>query len=483
MNSIHSFAAYVPRYRLRRAAIAEANGWFAAMPAALTRGARTTANWDEDAVTMAVAASRLVLGGEEGPDAVWLASTTAPFADRLNAGIVASALDLPEDGLAASDLGGSGKAGSSALLDAFERKGRTLVAAAERPLLRAGSRDELVSGDGAAAFVVGPGPGLAALVASARSTVDFVDHYRGTGARFDYWWEERWARDEGYRKLIPHTVRTALDRAGIAADDVDHAILPLPIPGAAARVAKDIGLCPEALADDLQGRVGHCGAAHGLLMLAGVLEAAEAGRTILLVGFGQGVDAAILRTNDAVTGHRPADSLQAQLSRGLESDGYMRFLAHRGLIEMERGLRAELDLQTQPTILYRNRRMLHGFVGGRCTACGAPQFPRAAICVNPACGAMDTQEDHRFADSFGRLQSYTADRLTYSPDPPARYGMVMFDEGGCLMMDITDARPEEIEAGASVRMAFRIKRQDERRGIRSYFWKAVPAVQRSEAQE
>ncbi|MFN3869683.1 MAG: ATP-binding protein, partial [Hyphomicrobiaceae bacterium] len=40
----------------------------------------------------------------------------------------------------------------------------------------------------------------------------------------------------------------------------------------------------------------------------------------------------------------------------------------------------------------------NGLTGGRCTACGCAQFPRTRACVNPACGAIDTQEPLRLAD-------------------------------------------------------------------------------------
>ena len=37
-----------------------------------------------------------------------------------------------------------------------------------------------------------------------------------------------------------------------------------------------------------------------------------------------------------------------------------------------------------------------------------------------------------------------------------------------------DVDPEDVEVGARMRMMFRIKAVDERRGFVKYFWKAVP---------
>jgi uncharacterized OB-fold protein len=41
-------------------------------------------------------------------------------------------------------------------------------------------------------------------------------------------------------------------------------------------------------------------------------------------------------------------------------------------------------------------------------------------------------------------------------------------------MDITDVEPGDVDSGLAVKMVFRIKEDDERRGFRRYFWKATP---------
>ena len=55
---IHAFGGYVPRLRLQRRTIAEANAWFNPALEALGRGERAIAGWDEDSITMAVEAAR-----------------------------------------------------------------------------------------------------------------------------------------------------------------------------------------------------------------------------------------------------------------------------------------------------------------------------------------------------------------------------------------------------------------------------------------
>ncbi len=53
MTGIVSYGAYIPRYRMSRKTITAAMGWYAS---AGVPGEKAVANYDEDSVTMAVAA-------------------------------------------------------------------------------------------------------------------------------------------------------------------------------------------------------------------------------------------------------------------------------------------------------------------------------------------------------------------------------------------------------------------------------------------
>ena len=60
MIGITSYGAYIPRLRLDRMAIFQAMGWFAPAIMMVAQGERSMCNWDEDSLTMAVAASGVV---------------------------------------------------------------------------------------------------------------------------------------------------------------------------------------------------------------------------------------------------------------------------------------------------------------------------------------------------------------------------------------------------------------------------------------
>jgi len=96
MIGITHYGGYIPKLRLERIKIFEAMGWFAPAIMMVAQGERSVCNWDEDALSMAVEASRDCLkGADKGKlDALYLCSTTLPYADRQNAGIVKTALNV-----------------------------------------------------------------------------------------------------------------------------------------------------------------------------------------------------------------------------------------------------------------------------------------------------------------------------------------------------------------------------------------------------
>jgi 3-hydroxy-3-methylglutaryl CoA synthase len=478
---ILAIGAYIPRLRLARKAIADANAWLNPALRGQAKGERAICNWDEDAVTMAVEAARDALTGRDRGAITRLhfASTTFPFLDRLNAGIVAEALTLP-DSVAALDITATQRAGTSALAAALAGHGggETVVVASEQRHAKAAAPVELASGDGAAALVIGQGEPIARLVASATRTADFVDHYRTADSEYDYQWEERWIRDAGYLSIVPPVIARCLDAAKLKPADVTHFCMPAVLPRVANTVAKAAGLPDAAVRDNLAAVCGETGAAHPLVMLVAALEDAKPGERILVVGFGQGADALLFEVTPAIArragGLGGSLGVRGHLARRREETNYAKFLAFNDTVEIERGMRAEADRQTPMSALWRNRDMVTGFVGGQCAKCGTIQFPRSRICVNPNCNAVDSQEPHGFAEKRGRVNSYTADRLTYSPDPPACYGMIQFEEGGRWLMDFTDIEADALAVGQTMRMMFRINAIDTQRGFRRYFWKAAP---------
>ncbi len=478
MAGILSFGAYIPRLRLQRAAVAGAHAWFAPGLRGLGKGERAMASWDEDSITMAVEAARDCLGDLDrgAVSRVVLASTSLPFMDRQNAGVVKEALNL-SDNVAALDVTGSQRAGTSALIDAFlaaqAAQSPVLCLASELRQTTPASEMELISGDAAVGLLLGDGNTVADLVAAHSTTIDFVDHFRAAGRDADYGWEGRWVRDEGYAKIVPPAIAAALAKAQLKAADIGRFLMAAPMRGVNAMVAKTAGVKPEAVADTLDAVVGDAGCAHPLLLLARALETAEAGELIMVVGFGQGCDVIILRATGRGRGAAHL-GVAGWLARRQAEDNYYKFLAFRGHLPLERGMRAENDEKTALTALYRNRKAVLALMGSKSVETGVVQFPRTPVGVAETAGASGAQEDYPLADRLAKILTYTADRLSYSPNPPTYYGTVVFDGGGRIPLEFTDVGADDVEVGRAMRMMFRIKALDDMRGFIKYFWKAVP---------
>ena len=476
-----AFGGYIPRLRLQRKAITAANAWVAPNLVGKGRGERSMCNWDEDPITMAVEAARDLLGTDDDRshiDALYFGSTTMPFQDRLNSGIAAAALTLAQD-IQAVDVGSTQRAGTTALLQALNGvtagvNKNALVCAADKRKTRAASAQELDFGDGAAALSVGTENLIARLIGSHTLTVDFIDHFRGNGEEFDYGWEERWIRDEGFSKIVPRAVSDVLEKTGVSPDDIDHFVMPCTFARLPEKLAKSCGIAGEAVADPLGAVCGETGAAHSLVMLVHTLQNAKPGEKILLLHFGGGCDALLFETTELLASMNDRKGILGSLADRQEETNYMKFLTFNDLVEWERGMRGEQDKKTALTTLYRNEDTIMGLVGGRCTETGVVQFPRSRISVAPNNPAVDTQEPYKFADRKATILSWSADFLSFSMNPPNHYGMIVFEGGGRIMMDIADVAQGEVDSGMEVRMVFRVKESDSQRGFKRYFWKAVP---------
>ncbi len=480
MIGITSYGAYIPRYRLSRMAIFQTMGWFAPATMTVAQGERSMCNWDEDSITMAVAAARHCLKGvdKQQVDGVYLASTSLPFKDRQNAGIVSAALNLRES-ISTADITSSQRAGTSALIAAIEavkskEKDTVLVSASDARETKPAYFYEMWYGDGAASVTVGSKNVIAEFKGAFSVSKDFVDHYKGSDKRFDYYWEERWVRDEGFSKIIPEAVSGLLTKLGLSGDKVSSFAFPCVFKRDRKKIAGLCGISPEAVTDAMHEVCGDTGAAHPLLMLIAALENAKPNDIIVVAGFGQGCDALCFRVTKNIQKAKELHGAGAALEEKLSIDNYAKFLVFRRLIEPEMGIRAEAPLQTALTTLYRNRKMLLGLVGGVCRECGTPQFPKSDVCVNPECGAVHSQDDYEFADQPARVKTFTGDMLSVSVDPPNIYGMVEFENGGRFMADFTDCTLDEVKVGLPMQMTFRRRVVDMERGFSSYFWKAKP---------
>jgi len=446
------------------------------------RGEKAVANWDEDSITMAVAAAVDCLKGEDtnAVDGLYFATTSQTYALRQNAGIVAAALDLRTD-CRTADFTDSTKSGTAALLAAADAIASDslkscLISAADCRVSKVGSNGDYTYGDGAASFLLGKDNVIANIEGAFSTTHDFVDRRRLVGERTEHMWEERFIRDAGYMQFIPEAVKGLVKKYNLNINDFSKVIYACAFAGAHGALAKTLGLTPEQVQDPLLSNVGDTGVAQPLMMLVAALEEAKPGDKIMVVSFGQGCDAFYLTVTDNITKVKGKKGVKNGLASKAALGSYEKYLAFRKLMPAEVGIRGEEVLYTSFSIVSRDNRELYGMVGTKCKKCGTPAWPAQRICPNPDCGAVDQTEPYKFSDKKANIFTYTSDFLAPSIDPPSSYGFIDFVGGGRTGVDFTDCDPNMLKVGMPLELSFRIKFSDEKRAAVNYGWKGIPIV-------
>lgn len=458
--------------------------WYFPVIMAVAGGEKSVANWDEDAVSMAVAAAYDCMSGKDRKslEGVYLASTSMPFADRINSGIVAAALNVPEEGVMNADFSSCMKSGTTAAIAALEAiqagsKSNVLVVASDKRNAKMATMLEMFYGDGAAALLFGNKDVIAEFKGSYSVNCDFVDHYKGYGKEFDYSYEERWVRDIGYGRIIPEAIRGFLAKSGMKIGDFSKVIYPCYFSGTHNAIAKSLGIDKQRAQDNLHSLCGDTGSAHPLVLLVAALEEAKPGDKLLLASFGQGCDVMAFEVTEKIKNLPPRVGIKGSLANRMELKNFQKYAKFRNLITADLGIRGEANPNTSLTVLWRKRKMLLGLVGVRCTKCGTPQFPSYPVCVNPDCWSVKQFEDYEFSDKPGKVLMFTGDMLSATVDPPAIYGLVHFEGGGRTLFDFTDCDLGQLKVGMKTKMSFRRRQTDTVRGFTGYFWKAVPQVE------
>ncbi|MDQ7030669.1 MAG: OB-fold domain-containing protein [Ardenticatenia bacterium] len=462
-TGILDFSLYIPYHRLSREAIGEA--WRLEQARALLVGERAVAGFDEDTITMAVEAVLEALGPREGADVetVFFASTTPPFGEKSSAAVVAAAAHLPVR--RSVDVTGSLRAGTSAFglaLDAVSAAPtrRAVVVAVDMRTPEPGTLTEAVVGDGAAALLVGQGEDVIAVVeARVHMSAPTFDSWRYGESRYVRADDEAFAAQVGYFALVRQAVEALLHQAGVSPEAIAGTALYTPDGRAYMRLARQLPFAPSLTrmgpngpAPRLLMRAGNLGTAFPLAQLALLLESARPDDLILLVGYGDGVDAYLLRVTQAI-GARPP---RRPGRFWLETAGpitYTQALFFRGHIRDKPLFPPSAEPWTSLPLLHREQDALLALCAQRCTACGAVWWPHRPNCYE--CGAQDHFETVRLSRR-GTVATFEVEWALPLPHLPV--GMVTVDtpEGARLTTQSTDGDPRTLGIGQDVELAFRL---------------------------
>ena len=289
MVGIVSYGTHIPYYRLTKAAAAKPFGKRAGT------GERAVAYCDEDSVTMAVEASMQAVAGMDlnAVKAVFFASASSPYAEKISATEVAAALDLGIK-LRTADFTSSLRAGSEAMLTACQTVQDGGVALAAIGECRLGAPDgkfETDLGDAAAAFVFGTENLLASVDGYVCISRDAIDQWRSADDTLMRDWDVRYATTQHYNPLVTKAVKELLAKEGTTAADYRWLVLYGHDEKNRNALAKKLGFQPEQVAPSFYSMLGNSGNAASGIMLANVLDRAQAGERILFVSYGDGCTA------------------------------------------------------------------------------------------------------------------------------------------------------------------------------------------------
>ena len=433
MAGIVSFGAYIPYYRLPRSVINAAWGRGGG------RGEKAVAGFDEDSISMAVSAGIDCLKGTDPKtiDALFLATTTAPFSERQNSNIVATALDIRRDARN-TDIGNCLRSGATAMLSAMDAVNAgslksVLVTASDMRLGGAAGEDEQALGDGAVALLFGNDNVAAEIEGSYTLSDDLADYWRTTGDGFVRSWEDRFGRDAGYTQIPLEAVKGVLDKLNLEPKDIAKAC----IYGANARaqggLARSLGFAPEQVQDPMLDNVGNTGTASAPMILVAALEDAKPGDRILMVTWGNGCDAIVFRATDQIEKVKDIRGVKGHLEIKRDLDNYGKFLRWRRMVTLAPASRPGGGVISM-SAEWREKRTGLPLYGVKCNQCGTAQLfmtgasMRAHVCLE--CQARDDFEPYRFSDKRGKVVSFSHDYLGGGIDPPATRTVVDFEGGG-----------------------------------------------------
>ena len=373
MAGISACGVYVPRLRLPL-------GLIHAPEQPPSGREKAVAGADEDVITMAVAAAGdcLLQRDPAGIDHLYLASSSAFFAEKSAATIAAKALGLRPDVLAV-DYGASLRGTAAALRAAVSAvrsgaAGRVLVLASDARTAEPYSALESELGDAAVALLVEADAPLR-LESDCAVTRQAFDVWREDGTATLRSWEDRFVVRYGYSEPMTAAWDQLHSASGLEPAAIQYLALPAPDSRSHRELAQQLGFRAEQVVDPLFGRVGNCGNAFAPLLLAQALERALPGDRIL-TGFSG--DGAHLMSWMLERPLERTPQLSEQLQRRIVMRSYRQYLQCRGL---DPGVRSGASSDgISATVSYRDQDADIGFIGARCSACGTEQFPPTRVC-------------------------------------------------------------------------------------------------------
>ena len=290
MAGIIGYGVYIPRYRLeqKEAAIP----WGSWSP-----GEKAVCGADEDVVTMAAeAADNAIQHASMDPtkiDAIYLGTASSPYIEQYIAPILGESLGLAPEATMI-DYSGSLNAVAMALLGcldaiAAKRIKTGIVIGAENRATAPGADGDASFGAGAMAMVIGTAGTIADIEGVHTYSTLFLDRWHATKDSWvSNWNDYRFDREYGYQKHIVEACNGLFRKVSKKAADYDCVVFAQPDDRLPNLPAKSLGISRDKLAPAIASTLGDLGSCSAFLSLAGVLDNAKPGQTVLVASYGSG---------------------------------------------------------------------------------------------------------------------------------------------------------------------------------------------------
>ena len=312
MAGIVGYGAYVPRKRIKTEEIARQWG---KDPEVIERGLllkeKTVPGFDEDTITISVAAGRAALDRAEiDPQrigALYIGSESHPYAVKPSGTVVSEALDIGPE-VHTADFEFACKAGTEAMFVALSlvEAGQVEYAMGIGADTSQGAPDdalEFSASAGGAAFIFGKDKVIAEVLHTYSFTTDTPDFWRREGEFYPRH-GGRFTGEPAYFKHVMSATRGILDKSGLKPEDFAYVVLHMPNGKFPLSAGKKMGFKKEQLETGwVVNTMGNTYSGSSPTGLAAILDVAKPGDLILITSFGSGAgsDSFVLKATDRIS--------------------------------------------------------------------------------------------------------------------------------------------------------------------------------------